>query len=725
MSSRVLRRLQGKDSFMEQIDDINDTFEDSVNYGGGGARRKALPVNPFDVLDQSQSESDTEERQPKDEDDEIEAPDNEIEEIAQTEETSGKKKRRKKKKGKSTTSNSRHEENELEFDDSIFDANFDGEACTSTDPSDSSKYEKNGGGPYTSAISIKPRNLNPKNEMKRIFGAKIVEGDNGKRRSRGGRIPIRSYYLVNPKETWPRLGKTGISMKVEKIDGNTVFKYVHSPEYQKVQQRFLFAVDSLNPDNIAAIINAHPYHVDALIQLSDLCKLNDDLQMAAELNERALYCLEAASHSLFNIALGQCQLDYRRQENRALFICLFKHLQFVGQRACYLTALELCKLLLSLDFDSDPLATVLCIDFYALRCRNYTWLIDAANEWEAKKNLSQLPNFAFSTALAHFLLAESKQTGDYSEADKLLQDALILFPGVLSQLLDKCSIQCDKVVEKHSFFTSDAELGQSESLRRLILLYVHRTYHEWKNPKILPWLEKNVHAVLKRVDSGDPFVKECAEKRSKRYPASPRSVLRHIILSDIKEVTSTIASEITSPILSFDPLPPFNSVNNYGILGRERPTRYSPTLSLFFRSLMPNFNVNAPQGNRVFMEEAALGEAAGIQVAGPGGAGHVPAPAAIGDTLRYSVTVLMDAIGLVLANMPTRNEGDENNENQRQVREGTGETRREVVPEGDESEDNDDYDDENENDPPQNRRQVSSPQSTRNPNRTERENEHE
>lgn len=69
--------------------------------------------------------------------------------------------------------------------------------------------------------------------------------------------------------------------------------------------------------------------------MAELFKLSEDLPMAAEFIERALYCLEYAFHPSFNITTGQCRLDYRKQQNRALFITLFKHLGFVGGRACY------------------------------------------------------------------------------------------------------------------------------------------------------------------------------------------------------------------------------------------------------------------------------------------------------------------------------------------------------------------------------------------------------
>lgn len=83
------------------------------------------------------------------------------------------------------------------------------------------------------------------------------------------------------------------------------------------------------------IVNAHSYHIDSLLQVSEMCKINDDLAYAAEFIKRALYCLECAFHPFFNITTAQCRLDYRKQQNRALFLTLFKHLGFVGGRACY------------------------------------------------------------------------------------------------------------------------------------------------------------------------------------------------------------------------------------------------------------------------------------------------------------------------------------------------------------------------------------------------------
>jgi hypothetical protein len=110
----------------------------------------------------------------------------------------------------------------------------------------------------------------------------------------------------------------GLSMSLDHTkDGCFYFKYEHNKEYRQIQYDFWDAVSSLNPANIVALVNMYPYHIDSLIQLSDICRMNaDDPQMATELIERALYILESAFHPSFNLASGNCRLEYKQQENR-------------------------------------------------------------------------------------------------------------------------------------------------------------------------------------------------------------------------------------------------------------------------------------------------------------------------------------------------------------------------------------------------------------------------
>lgn len=62
---------------------------------------------------------------------------------------------------------------------------------------------------------------------------------------------------------------------------------------------------------------------------------------------------------------------------------------------------------------------------------------------------------------------------------------------------------------------------------------------------MISWLEKNVHAALDKVDSKDCIVKDYEAKRKRRYQGTPRNIIRHIILTDHKDLT------VNLPAVSF------------------------------------------------------------------------------------------------------------------------------------------------------------------------------
>ncbi|KRT86721.1 hypothetical protein AMK59_2026 [Oryctes borbonicus] len=177
-----------------------------------------------------------------------------------------------------------------------------------------------------------------------------------------------------------------------------------------------------------------------------------------------------------------------------------------------------------------------------------------------------------------------------------------MFPGVLKPLLEKCSVQPDSRVSTHFYFESK----QSPALTQLILLYINRNYHIWKENELLPWLEKNVHVVLDRIEKDELLAKEYELKRSKRYQGPmPRSICRYIILSDIKGV-SPLPEDFSGGILTFDPLPPADSINVYTRPKRPKANNTnSSAVGIFFRSLLPNFNPNEIPGNLLEEEDGA------------------------------------------------------------------------------------------------------------------------
>lgn len=647
MSSRVMRKL-GLLTDKELIIPGDEASDTEADFSSGGTKKK-LNLNRYDLLNQqSHSESEVKE----DDDHETTGSMNASEVGGAYNEGKDAQKRKKKKKKKKCSSKAQNprssEDNfEDEVERSVREVNqILGEPCKQASPSkpDTDIFTSSN---KVKLLAVEAKFLNANNELKRMFGSRVVHAESNSKRKSRGRAHVKQTTLVTPKDTWPPVGKPGISMKLlnktsYSPDGSLLhFAFEHSVQYQQVQMKFLEAVESLNPDNIVAILNTNSYHVDALLQLSELCRHSEDFSMAADLVERALYCFETCFHPSFNITSTNslCRLDYCKQENRGFFIALFKHTLSVGNHACYRTALELCKVILSLDPETDPLAIILLIDFYALRAQEYAWLIKFYNEWEPDRNLSQLPNFKYSLAVAHF------QNNDVEKAHTLLQQALLMFPMVLLPLLEKCAIQPDSRVQTHPFFAGHTPRTTSNSLQQLVSLYVERSYHVWKESELMPWLERNVLSVLDQVDKGAPCVEEAKQKRQRLYQATiPRSILRHVVLSDVKNVSAIIPEDTRSPIFSFDPLPPQDSMNLYA---RPNTSRISlienpHTLSIFFRSIMPSFNVNQEPG-------PALPDL--LQPAIADGANEAGGVVAASVDLRRSVNSLIDAMRDLLSNI--------------------------------------------------------------------------
>ncbi|XP_043937663.1 transcription factor 25 [Protopterus annectens] len=464
-------------------------------------------------------------------------------------------------------------------------------------------------------LYVEHRNLNPETELKRYFGARAVLGEQRPRQRQ--RQSLRSIWLTAVRENWPRYSKTGLSMRLlETKSGIQYFTFEHNRDYQQVQFKFLEAVDSMDPHNIVVLLQMNPYHIDSLLQLSDLCRIQEDQEMSRDLIERALYSFECAFHPVFSLTSGSCRLNYRRPENRGFFLALYRHMWFLEKRGCPRTALEFCKLVMSLDPDYDPLCMLLLIDFLSLRAREYAFLLRMFEEWETHKNLSQLPNFAFSVPLACFLLCQqedlpvTEQEQLRSKADHMIQTALIMFPSVLMPLLDCCGVQPDPSVSSHPFWALQVQISQPPALGQLISLYVERTHTLWKDVAVMSWLENNVKAVIRRLADNDPLVEESKRSRRLRYQSAPRNIHRHIILSEIQEAIAALPLEVTlQPLMGFDPLPPLDSVVSYTRPERRSTESRENTLSLFLRSLLPNFqSLQAAPLPRLEEEEAAAGD---------------------------------------------------------------------------------------------------------------------
>jgi len=96
---------------------------------------------------------------------------------------------------------------------------------------------------------------------------------------------------------------------------------------------------------------------DDSIQVSEILKHQGSLSEAADLIgivtflrvtlmiERALFALDCGIHPMFNLSLGTTRLPFQFFENRSFYLAIWHHMESLGRRGCWRTALEFNKLL--------------------------------------------------------------------------------------------------------------------------------------------------------------------------------------------------------------------------------------------------------------------------------------------------------------------------------------------------------------------------------------------
>ncbi|KAG0169253.1 Transcription factor 25 [Apophysomyces sp. BC1021] len=413
-------------------------------------------------------------------------------------------------------------------------------------------------------LHVQHRFLDAEAEMKRMFGSRVV---NTERRATG-RV-LKKSKLATPKVDWPPYTRQGLSMQlVETKDGIAYFAFRHNEAYQDIQLQFLNAVATHDPNSLVHLMSRHAYHVDTLLQVSEIAKHSGDWTVAGDCIERALYAFERAFHPQFTFGGGNVRLSYKQAENRPFFLAIFRHIQFLTRRGCWRTAFEFNKLLFCFDPEVDPLGALLSVDYYALSAKDYTYVLRMLKEWKTDGDIypvdiASMPNFAYSGAYAQFKLTAEKQGGEQGtkgESSKMLQDAITKHPLVAARILEKIG-DSEPVADGNNWFF--VQTMPDSYLDLLQWLFVERVAELWKEPEanIRSTIQKNM-----RVGATAHKQLECAQKDD-----IPLSVSRHTIMSDIQSVLSYLPPSITSASYHMhDPLPPPDSETAYDINDRIR-----------------------------------------------------------------------------------------------------------------------------------------------------------
>lgn len=409
-------------------------------------------------------------------------------------------------------------------------------------------------------LAINPRNLDPMVETTRLFGSKIVQTVMRKKRAfRFGRC-----LLATPRDNWPPPDKLGLAMDPpEEVDGVRYFRFTHSNRYREIQRAFYQAVASLDPDNITMLTHLSPYHVDTLLQLSEIAKLAGQVTEASELIERALFSCEKSFHPTFSVVSGDCRLNFAQVENRPFFYSLFRRLQYLARQGCWRTALEYAKLILSLSPNEDPLGVLFHLDFLALKSKEYAFLTDFVHQWPDAEYLRSLPNFCYSQAIAGFRLS------DASDSSLLLGRAIVQFPTVLLGIATRVKLPNDQVLSRlrahAALFESNVRSSDSQ-LRALCDLYLERASSLWSEADLKDFMLPGMQVATQLLAAQtDPVIEYHQQLWSADLTNEiPLSLCRHIAISNVPTLLKHLPRDVRSqPMYMHDPIPPPDSVSLY------------------------------------------------------------------------------------------------------------------------------------------------------------------
>ncbi|KAB2609609.1 transcription factor 25-like [Pyrus ussuriensis x Pyrus communis] len=361
-------------------------------------------------------------------------------------------------------------------------------------------------------------------------------------RRRAAHIP-RKTILVTASEHWRHWGGSFSMEFLQVIDGYHHVRYVHSSSYPQAQRAFEAAKAIHDIDGIASILLYNPYHLDSLITMAEYYKCCAEASTSVtELISKCLYALECAWNPMFTPLQGNCQLKYSHETNKSLFTVPFTHMRNMDRCGCHRSALEVCKLLLSLDSD-DPMGAMFCIDYSSSRAEEYAWLERFSEEYKSDNSLWLFPNFSYSLAICHFYLEKEES----SKAD-LMKQALMLHPSVLKKLVEKVPLK-DKVwaqMLKNPYFQAD-QVG-FPSLDHLINIYVERNFLAWRLPDMHDLLRDAAQLVIETLRHNSTDKDDWACVRKEAF-SSEKNEYAHLLVSDFSLSVPTAPPEVLQQFL--------------------------------------------------------------------------------------------------------------------------------------------------------------------------------
>lgn len=610
MAGRQMRHLLKELDTLTVAEDCVDERSESSQDDSENARDDATTFNPFAFLPESdgedKAESDSCQNSPKNEirvttnDAILDEKESHLDTIDRTSQVGDKSNEKRRNRRKKTKKKKQQMEETLsvsseDIDEVLKELNLTGIGEPVKGLDSEARYDEESITlRETNLLRIDPRLLQSSSELKQIFGSEVtrrvsqqteedrVAGFAGasrriRRLAARGLIkqqgPLKKGMLITPRNTWPPFvrGDLVLSHVGTSASGREQYSYVPSASYDAMQSKYHQVQASFNPRNLLALLQLHPYHIDSLLTVSDLYRSTGEGQYADEMLEMCIYALEQGWPStMANIINSGIEIPYSGL-NKSLFIALMRYIQVLGKRGLHRTALEVCKLVLSLNA-GDPCGVLFTIDYYALRCKKYSFLRGVA-ELHDQGGAATMPNIVYSLALAKYYeeqneiasagssVAQNVTDSMVLSANDLMAKAIMLHPAILVTLQKKLRDELNlalsqdwvRVLDSEPFILYKDGYYNNPGLQKLVDIFVERNHLLWKAAQIQSFMLQAAERVSSLANASSDMQREdlplgltlsdWTSMREQAFPEANGNEYAHLRVQDFSDSVAQLPPE--------------------------------------------------------------------------------------------------------------------------------------------------------------------------------------
>ncbi|KAF7331094.1 hypothetical protein MVEN_02449700 [Mycena venus] len=479
-----------------------------------------------------------------------------------------------------------------------------------------------------SLLSVSLANLDSEAEMRKFFGARVIQANKSGAGSSRRQTAQRSNLTRPPAAWFQTLPREGLSLRAlsdEELNAKQAshawdrsrdakwWTVEYSKKYKSATLAFMTIVYSGDPNGFHSLLQKFPWHGDTLLQLAEVFRHREEYAQAVEYVDRALFSYERAFFGSFNFTSGLNRLDFDHIENRPFFLAVHRQTTDLQRRGCVRTAFEFARLLyhdflsieseadlvvrrLSLDPLNDPHGALLHLDFLAVKTGMGQWLLDMFDLYSTRRSKPQtkdaradpslLPGWSYARALA---LRTAQKAEDPTAGTTALIEAIRAFPSVVVLLADKLDVLLPNTIRSHRDFKIETDgnnlRAPEATLHLLSHLYVQRSSPLWKDEA--SWFASTVTSEFSSLPASLPTSQRRQDFLTLYRNLNLRySIYRHIMVLETtyRRLFSYIPPEVLNvKALQCDPLPPPTAVTLYDdtfFEGTDDLRTFLPTLTM-------------------------------------------------------------------------------------------------------------------------------------------------